>query len=56
MPSAVDTWLSVEDDEEVLRAEVELEMEEVTENISKLHVKTTCPVKRKAMTVGKSRA
>ena len=38
--SAVNTWLSVEDDEEVLRAEeVELEMEEVTENISKVHVK-----------------
>ena len=36
--SAVNTWLSAEDDEEVLRAEVELEMEGVTENISKVHV------------------
>ena len=36
--SAVNTWLSVEDDEAVLRAEVELDMEEVTENISKVHV------------------
>ena len=36
--SAVNTWLSVEDDKEVLRAEVELEMEEVTENISKVHI------------------
>ena len=34
----MNTWLGVEDDEEVLRAEVELEMEEVTENISKVHV------------------
>ncbi|CAB1113648.1 unnamed protein product [Ectocarpus sp. CCAP 1310/34] len=32
------TWLSVEDDEEVLRDEVELEMEEVTENMSNVHV------------------
>ena len=37
--SAVNTWLSLEDDEEVLRAEIELEMKEVTENISKVHVK-----------------
>ncbi|CAN0145462.1 unnamed protein product [Pylaiella littoralis] len=36
--SAVETWLSVEDDEEVLREEVELEMEEVTENISRVAV------------------
>ena len=36
--SAVNTWLRVEDDEEVLRAEVELEIEEVTENISKVRV------------------
>ncbi|CAB1116197.1 unnamed protein product [Ectocarpus sp. CCAP 1310/34] len=36
--SAVSTWLSVEDDEEVLREEVELEMEEVTENMSRVHV------------------
>ena len=35
---AVSTWLSVEDDEEVLREEVELEMEEVTENMSRVHV------------------
>ena len=31
--SAVDTRLGVEDDEEVFGAEVELEMEEVTEHI-----------------------
>ena len=36
--NAVNTWFSVEDDEEVLRAAVELEMEEVTENISNVHV------------------
>ncbi|CAB1112090.1 unnamed protein product [Ectocarpus sp. CCAP 1310/34] len=36
--SAVSTWLSVEDDEEVLREEIELEMEEVTENMSRVHV------------------
>ena len=36
--SAVNTWLSVDDDEKVLRAEVEVEVEEVTENISKVHV------------------
>ena len=36
--SAVNTWLCVEDDEEVLKAEVELDMEEVTKNISKIHV------------------
>ena len=35
---AVNTWLNVEDDEEVMRAEVELEMEEGTEIISKVHV------------------
>ena len=35
----MNSWLSVEDDEEVLRAEVELEIERViTENISKVHV------------------
>ncbi|CAB1104665.1 unnamed protein product [Ectocarpus sp. CCAP 1310/34] len=36
--SAMRTWLSVEDDKEVLRDEVELEMEEVTENMSNVHV------------------
>ncbi|CAB1114653.1 unnamed protein product [Ectocarpus sp. CCAP 1310/34] len=35
---AVSTWLSVEDDEELFREEVELEMEEVTENMSRVHV------------------
>ena len=36
--SAVNTWLSAEDDEEVLRAGVELEMEEITDNILKFDV------------------
>ncbi|CAB1098442.1 unnamed protein product [Ectocarpus sp. CCAP 1310/34] len=55
--SAVSTSLSVEDDEEVFREEVELEMEEVTRRTCQEYTsKTTCPVKRKTRTVGKSRA
>ncbi|CAB1099639.1 unnamed protein product [Ectocarpus sp. CCAP 1310/34] len=36
--SAMRTWHSVEDDEEVLRDEVELKMQEVKENMSNVHV------------------
>ena len=53
--SAVNTWLSVEDDEEVLRAEVELEMEEVTDNIPKVRVEDDVSSEQE-MAVGKSRA
>ena len=38
MRSAVNTLPRLEDDEEVLGAEVELEMKEVTENISRVQV------------------
>ena len=54
--SAVNMWLSVNNDEEALRAQVELDMIEVTENISKYTSKTACLLKRKAMQVGRSRA
>eukprot|EP00904_Undaria_pinnatifida_P001892 jgi/Undpi1/11703/HiC_scaffold_36.g13998.m1 len=46
--SAVNTWLSVKDDEEALGAEVELDMEEITENISNVHVEDGVSVEEKS--------
>ena len=53
--SAVCTWLSAEDDKDVLGVPVELEMAEVAENISKVHVEDEASSEGKAMSVGKSR-